>query len=709
MRQRSGMHSGMLEALEKAREGHKKLLSDLDRVVDMGLTLGERMVALSLRSSMLWEQMLWTREAVISRYLRRVRVVIMTSDKLRKMLGNRGPSFYGKPKVVCVDEYENLLNFLALVGHFPMCIAVGDPCQQLKIAAGTLETRLPDGSANPAHMVGLCDPPVLDAGSLRSSGHNQTGVVLIEYVGSWMELDLHGFLKSTIYEWALFTAILLHCLRRSATDHVAVVRYYASVLLALDWHLHQMVRHLGPAVKHDLSRIHLLSPESAVGFTVSTCHFLALQERDRNDDVPGQQLELARRFVGLTRAFCLVSEDEDLGRAVDRSAPNLRQRRVLRAQGLAAVYHAIFGSPLEIDDPAWWHAWSPPSRAEVRDSLLRLRKRAAQASDAVSAAEFFQSPESWLQIWGGMNWRPEGRRELPDLGAFATANAADAAAGTAAAGYWVPYIPVIQRGKTSFLAPLLWFPDAAPKAHWHLDDPDLFLNVVPVMRSVAERLNLTLRTEYHKLEHEELHGQFYLAQHHEVRGAWVLQDSRVRSVEILAATVNALHDLYAPLHEDLKYLKVMVNAMWMQCGTCSIIALARSSARICRLLLAAAYALAPCFVGSAAALDGSRLGATARSAEAKKKAKAPWVGPKKGSWVKVLRPESYWYQTRGQVVNVNQKPEIKYPVTVKFDRVNFSNVNTNGFALWEVGRQASVRAYSRTLSSDGAYSANPLS
>ncbi|CAJ1362657.1 unnamed protein product, partial [Effrenium voratum] len=127
------------------------------------------------------------------------------------------------------------------------------------------------------------------------------------------------------------------------------------------------------------------------------------------------------------------------------------------------------------------------------------------------------------------------------------------------------------------------------------------------------------------------------------------------------------------------------------------------------LLLAAAYALAPCFVGSAAALDGSRLGATARSAEAKKKAKAPWVGPKKGSWVKVLRPESYWYQTRGQVVNVNQKPEIKYPVTVKFDRVNFSNVNTNGFALWEVGRQASVRAYSRTLSSDGAYSANPLS
>ncbi|KAL9139514.1 Photosystem I psaE [Amphidinium carterae] len=72
------------------------------------------------------------------------------------------------------------------------------------------------------------------------------------------------------------------------------------------------------------------------------------------------------------------------------------------------------------------------------------------------------------------------------------------------------------------------------------------------------------------------------------------------------------------------------------------------------------------------------------AAPAKKAAKKAWVGPKKGSQVRILRPESYWFQQRGTVVNVNQKTNIKYPVTVKFDFVNYANVNTNGFALWEV-------------------------
>mmetsp|Transcript_65429 Transcript_65429/g.168397 ORF Transcript_65429/g.168397 Transcript_65429/m.168397 type:complete len:119 (+) Transcript_65429:70-426(+) len=103
------------------------------------------------------------------------------------------------------------------------------------------------------------------------------------------------------------------------------------------------------------------------------------------------------------------------------------------------------------------------------------------------------------------------------------------------------------------------------------------------------------------------------------------------------------------------------------------------------LCCAVAFFLQDAFVGGAA-LRGSEASRVALNAEAKaaKKAKAPWVGPKKGSTVKILRPESYWFQQKGTVVNVNQKAEVKYPVTVKFDAVNYANVNTNGYALWEV-------------------------
>lgn len=93
------------------------------------------------------------------------------------------------------------------------------------------------------------------------------------------------------------------------------------------------------------------------------------------------------------------------------------------------------------------------------------------------------------------------------------------------------------------------------------------------------------------------------------------------------------------------------------------------------------------FTAGQAALRSSSAVAMKAEAAAKappKKAKAPWVGPKKGSTVKILRRESYWFQERGTVVNVNQKPEVKYPVTVKFETVNYANVNTNGYALWEV-------------------------
>nr|YP_009313983.1 Photosystem I reaction center subunit IV [Hommersandiophycus borowitzkae]SCW22237.1 Photosystem I reaction center subunit IV [Hommersandiophycus borowitzkae] len=55
---------------------------------------------------------------------------------------------------------------------------------------------------------------------------------------------------------------------------------------------------------------------------------------------------------------------------------------------------------------------------------------------------------------------------------------------------------------------------------------------------------------------------------------------------------------------------------------------------------------------------------------------------KKGSVVKVLRKESYWYQDTGTVVKVDTG--IKYPVLVRFTKETYSGVNSNNFAEEEL-------------------------
>jgi len=56
----------------------------------------------------------------------------------------------------------------------------------------------------------------------------------------------------------------------------------------------------------------------------------------------------------------------------------------------------------------------------------------------------------------------------------------------------------------------------------------------------------------------------------------------------------------------------------------------------------------------------------------------------KGSKVRILRKESYWFNKVGIVINLEKSSVIRYPAVIRFDSVNYSGTNTNNFSLAEL-------------------------
>ncbi|CAJ1449018.1 unnamed protein product [Effrenium voratum] len=283
------------EDMQQAEAHHRDLIAQLDAAIDrMGGIGADSLHALQSRTVFLWERILCVRHTIVKDFVKqRLRVLVLTSDKLRKSLGAKAAWFSGRPlSLLLQDEFENeqLLDFVTVAGHFARVMCGCDPCQLMKKqfvpherlpvqrrgnprpspetttssdarpsvtrhdpdVTEWLDARAFTATLRTSHRLGGARKKLVDtvfpppfAGNMEVLPQHAGQVHVIEFEDVWQELDVSQVLTSSIrsnFAWRLMTTIATHALKVSQDEHVAII-----------------------------SAIHFLTPEAAVGYNAGTC------------------------------------------------------------------------------------------------------------------------------------------------------------------------------------------------------------------------------------------------------------------------------------------------------------------------------------------------------------------------------------------------------------------------------------------------------